>query len=313
MLLPLFKIIERLVNEIVFLMGIKKLLFIVFVFSFLMGRAGNVDSLETWKLGALGNLTFSRVSLTNWAAGGQNTVSANTLFSLYLNYKKNKTSWKNSLDLAYGIVKQGDKGESEVIKSDDKIDFSSKAGRQIFNNKWYLSALMNVKTQFYTGYNYPNDSVKISDYMSPAYLILSVGMDYMPTDNFSLLLSPLTGKSTIVNSPSLSSAGAFGVAPGSKAKHELGGFMKAVYRNEFKEDIIIDTKLDLFSNYIEKPGNIDVSWEVLINLKVTKILSVNINTHLLYDDDIEFRDEKGWDKSRIQFKEIYGVGLSYNL
>ena len=83
------------------------------------------------------------------------------------------------------------------------------------------------------------------------------------------------------------------------------------------------TKLDLFSNYADNPQNIDVSWETLISLKVNKYISANLNTHLLYDDNIKIPIDRNNDGilsdielnnpgSRIQFKEIFGVGFSYN-
>ncbi|MBN2862697.1 MAG: hypothetical protein JXN62_06020, partial [Bacteroidales bacterium] len=73
------------------------------------------------------------------------------------------------------------------------------------------------------------------------------------------------------------------------------------------------TKIDLFSNYAHNPQNIDVSWETLIGLKVNKYITVNFNTHLLYDDDVKIAvSETESVGSLVQFKEIFGVGFSYN-
>ncbi len=286
-------------------------------------RTIRVDTTLGWKSGGVFAVNFAQTSLTYWAAGGQNSVTVNGLFSGFANLKKEKSVWDNSLDIGYGLLKQGKK--SSFMKTDDKIDFLSKYGRKAFKN-FYYSALLNFKTQMTAGYNYPNDSVKISNLFAPAYLLIAVGMDYKPNAYFSAFIAPLTGKFTFVNDPMLSDAGAFGVTPGQKLKSEIGGYIRVIYsKNDFKAEILknvsFTTKIDLFSNYAHNPQNMDVSWETLIAMKVNKYISVNLNTHLIYDDDIMVRFDKnginGIEEgegvaSKVQFKEIFGVGFSYN-
>ncbi len=260
-----------------------------------------------WDFGGVGNLTISQVSLTNWAAGGQSSVSGNILFNGFVNYNKEKTAWDNFLSMGYGLMKQG---EDPVRKTDDKIDFSSKFGYRA-SKFWYYTAELKFKTQFTEGYNYPNDSVYISRFMAPAYINISLGMDYKPSKHFNVYIAPISGKTTIVNDDKLSLKGAFGVKPGEKVRNEFGGYIKSMYTRDIIENVNLLTRLDLFSNYLEKPQYIDVSWELMINLKVNKYLSANINTHLIYDEDIKFPDpETGEEKSKVQFKEVFGVGLS---
>ena len=208
------------------------------------------------------------------------------------------------------------------MKTDDKIDFLSKYGREAFKNFFY-AALLNFKTQMAPGYNYPNDSVKISNFFAPAYLVGALGMDYKPNGYFSAFVAPLTAKFTFVNDTSLSNAGAFGVTPGEKMKSEFGGYLRVIFsKNDFKNELLknvsFTTKIDLFSNYLDKPQNIDVNWETQIAMKVNKYLSVNFNTQLLYDDNTKIKVDRNNDGvldpnpgSRIQFKEILGVGFSY--
>lgn len=150
-----------------------------------------------WKTGGVLSLNLAQTSLTNWAAGGQNSVAANGIFSLFANRKQDKQTWDNSLDIGYGILKQG--GKDEIAKkTDDKIDFLSKCGRQAFSN-FYYAALLNFKTQMTPGYNYPNVENKISDLYAPAYLLAAFGMDYKPNANFSAFIAPVTAKLTFVN------------------------------------------------------------------------------------------------------------------
>jgi hypothetical protein len=281
------------------------------------------DTLQGWKKGGVLAVNLAQTSLTNWAAGGQNSLAVNGLFSGFANYKKGKSVWDNSLDLGYGLLKQG-KNE-DYRKTDDKIDFLSKYGHEAFKNFFY-AALLNFKTQMTPGYNYPDNTNKISDLFSPAYLLLALGLDYKPNAYFSAFIAPATAKFTFVTDKALSDAGAFGVKPGETIRSEFGGYVRVIYskndfKNEFLKNVSFTTKIDLFSNYMDKPQNIDVSWETLIAMKVNKYISVNINTHLIYDDNIKVPFDKNNNGtievgeavgSRIQFKEILGVGLSYN-
>jgi hypothetical protein len=187
---------------------------------------------------------------------------------------------------------------------------------------------LNFKTQMTPGYNYPDVINKISDLFAPAYLLMALGLDYKPNANFTAFFAPVTAKFTFVNDAALSAAGAFGVEPGDKSKSEIGGYLRASYTKndftqEFLKNISFSTKIDLFSNYIENPQNVDVSWETLIAMKINKYISVSLNTHLMYDDNIKIAIDRNDDGildaaelaapgSRIQFKEILGVGFSYN-
>ena len=285
-------------------------------------RTVTADTTVGWKKGAVFSVNLAQTSLTNWVAGGQNSLAVNGLFSGYANYKKGKSVWDNSLDLGYGLLKQGK--DEDFRKTDDKIDFLSKYGQEAFKN-FYYAALFNFKTQMTPGYNYPDVTNKISDLFSPAYLLLALGLDFKPNANFSAFIAPVTAKFTFVTDQALSDAGAFGVKPGEKTKSEVGGYLRAIYtRNDFENELLknisFTTKIDLFSNYADNPQNIDVSWETLIAMKVNKFISVNFNTHLLYDDNIKVPFDKNDNGtieageaigSKIQFKEIFGVGFSY--
>jgi len=297
-------------------------------------KSKSADTLDGWKTGGIMNVNFSQVSLNNWAAGGQNSTSINSLFSLFANYKKNNDSWENYLDLGYGLVKQGDEG---YIKSDDRIDFTSKYGRKAAED-FYYAALLNFRSQFTGGYNYPNDSVKISDFFAPAYAVGAIGMDYKPNDKFSLFLAPLTAKTTFVGSQMLADQGAFGVEAakyagdnpdstklkdGENIRVELGGYLRFMYQVDITEDISFKTNLNLFSNYLEKPQNIDIGWDNLLSLKVNNFITASVSTSLIYDDDISIIESKS-DGSpkldsegnkiagpRTQFKYVIAVGFQY--
>lgn len=268
-----------------------------------------LDLPDGWQKGGLFSIGFNQLSLTNWAAGGQNSLSGNSLINLFADYKKESLTWNSSLDLGYGLMKQG---KDKVIKTDDKIDLLSKAGMRA-THKWYYAALLNLKTQMTPGYNYPNDSVEISKFLAPAYLLGALGMDYVPNENFTMFLAPVTGKITIVNDQVLADAGAFGVEPGKKSRSEFGGYIRALYKRNITENIAFQTKADFFSNYLNEPQNIDVNWETLLLMKAGKFITISFATHLIYDADILFdvKEDGTGEESKVQFKQLLGVGLSY--
>jgi len=259
-----------------------------------------------WKKGGMGTLTFSQVSFYQWASGGENSYSGNGFLNLFANYKKENVNWDNSLGLGYGILKQG----PLTKKSEDRIDFSSQFGMTA-SGKWNYSALLGFKTQFDKGYNYPDVSKKISDIFSPAYLTVSLGMDYKPNEKFNLFISPVTGKMTFVVDDTLAFYGAFGVDPGKNFRAEFGGFVKALYHQPIMKNVDMQLKADLFSNYLKNPGNIDVSAEFLIVMKINEFLAATINALMIYDDDVNLLQSDDTYGPGLQIKEVFGVGLSY--
>jgi hypothetical protein len=259
-------------------------------------------------------MNASQTSLTNWASGGRNSLSLNALVLLNFNYRAEQINWDNSLEFGYGIMNQSD--GTGFIKTDDKIDVATKYGYKVFKN-WYFSALVTLRTQMNKGYYYPNDSIVISKFMAPGYGVSALGMDFKPTDALSAFISPVTSKTTFVWDKTLSDSGSFGVERGRRARSEVGGFVRLLFRKDLVENVSFDLKLDLFSNYLRNPGNIDVNWEMRLSIKAYRLLSASISTHLLYDDDttleIDSDNDGVIDHSgpRIQFKELFSLGLTF--
>ncbi len=274
-----------------------------------------------WRFGGSLGLNFNQSYFSNWASGGQNSVALTGLTSLFAKYHKDRNSWETTLDLAYGILSQGDES---AIKTDDRIDLTSKYGYALNNPHWFLSALFNFRTQFDKGYVI-EDGKEVgkftSNFMAPAYSIASMGMDYKPDDYFSAFISPVTTKMTIVNEDRL--AVAYGLDPGDNFRMEFGAFAKLTYRRDIVENVNLDTRIDLFSNYSENPQNIDVNWQTLITMKINNWLSTTLTTQLIYDDDViigtvdPVLDDEGAvitpgkpGGPRTQFREVFALGLS---
>ncbi|MDQ3191740.1 MAG: DUF3078 domain-containing protein [Bacteroidota bacterium] len=269
------------------------------------------DTILGWKKGGLIQIGGSQVSLTNWIAGGQSSVAVNGIVSLYARKTMESYVWENFLDLGYGLIRQGE--QNPWRKTDDRLDFTSKFGRTITDN-WNFTGLLNFKTQFTEGV--AENGEKISSFMAPAYLIAAIGGEYKPNQNFSFFLAPLASKNTFVLDPQLSETGSFGVDPGSVYRSEFGGYFRMAYKVGIMENISFQTKVELFSNYLNNPENIDVNWETLLSLKVNKYISTTLATHLIYDHDIAIPvDRTGdgiFDSSgpRTQFKQVLTVGIA---
>ena len=284
------------------------LLACITILSLSLSAQETTDSIKPWKFNGVTSINFSQVSLTNWAAGGENSYAFNGLLNLNANYSKDKNDWANTLEIGYGVQKQG---EQDLRKTDDHIDFLSKYGRKV-SKSLFVSAMLSFKTQMNEGKKYEADtSYVISEFLAPGYLQGALGMEYKPNESFYAVLSPVAGKLTMVLDDTLSARGSFGVDPGSKTRMELGGSATIGVKKEIMKNVTFSSTLGLFSNYIENAQNIDVDWKVMINMKINDYLSANLNTHLLYDDDIAFVDEDGEHGARVQFKEVFGVGLTY--
>lgn len=270
----------------------------------------------SWKVSGVSGLNLSQTSLTNWAAGGENSVAWNLYLNASANYKKDSWSWDNALITDFGKTFTT---SNKWLKSIDKLNFSTKIGRSL-SKHWSVSALGDFLTQFARGYaaeNNPNIAGNkdkyISTILAPGYLTLAIGADYKPNDDFSLLLSPVTGKMTFVLDSRLSDAGAFGVKPGKKTLAEIGALAVANYKRKLAENINLVTKLTLFTPYNESFGNIDVNWDMMIAFKINKFLTTTLTTNLVYDDDIKTVDSHGNQHgAKVQFREVLGLGLAYS-
>jgi len=285
------------------------------------------DSVDGWRKGGMFSLNFSQTSLSNWAAGGQSSIALGGIASLYAIETRGSGLWENHLYIGYGILKQGKVGN--WWKTDDQLDCSMKYGRKALKS-WFYAGLLSLKTQMDEGFNFPDDSTRISNFMAPGYLLTAIGLDFKPNNKFGLFLAPISSKNTFVLDQNLANIGAFGVEPaiydelsnekiadGKTYRMEIGGYLRLFYKKDIIENVTFQTKLDLFSNYIEEPENIDISWEVLIVMKVNDYISANLSTHLLYDHDIKIGIDNNEDGEidtfgpRTQFKEVLAIGLSY--
>ncbi len=276
------------------------------------------DSLDgKWQRSGVFSLNMSQVSLTNWAAGGFNTVSGIAMFNGAANWKKGKRAWDNSLVLAFGGQRIED---ADPTKTDDRIELNSKYGYDL-GNHWYLAGVFQFRTQFTEGFD--ANFNRISNFLAPGYTLLGVGMDYKPNDNFTAFVSPATARMVIVTDEKLFGGSTdpefrvFGVKNGNTTELEAGGYVRLMYKTELAKNITFMTRGDLFSNYLRNPQNIDVTWETLWTFKVNDWFAATLNTLLIYDHDTDVprKDADGNidPGPGTQFKQTLGIGLTWKL
>lgn len=270
-----------------------------------------IDSGQVWKTGGIFNLNFGQGSQSNWAAGGDDfSLSIASHLGLFAYYKKNKYSWDNTLDFNYGLVKSTSLG---TRKNDDRIDLLSKVGYEL-NPKLNVAGLFNFHSQFSKGYKYIGDSARdlLSNFMAPGYFLISVGLDFKPAKGLSIFVSPVSSRWTIVNNDSLSVKGSYGVSPGDKVKKEIGAFLNLSFITKLSKTISYNGRLDLLSNYIHNPENIDVMMNSTFAAKINKLLTGSVGLNLIYDDDIKLFGPNH-DSPGLQLKQIIALGLSVKI
>lgn len=265
-----------------------------------------------WKQGGLYNLNVSQSSLSNWAAGGDNfNMSINSYFNYFAYYKKDRQSWDNNIDVNLGFVQSTSQGGR---KNDDRLDLLSKYGYKIDTvGKWYISGLFNFRSQLFDGYSFSGTKATFtSSLFAPAYMIISAGLDYKPDNNFSLFFSPLTSRTTLVLNKKLANLGKYGVDTGRMVKRETGLFVTVNYNKVIAHNINYKGRADFFSNYYDKPENINFYMTNMFTFKINKNFSATYSLDLIYDDKIRIfgplKKSPG-----LQMKSIIGIGYFRSL
>lgn len=286
-----------------------------------------------WDTSLMTKLDFGQTSLTNWAAGGYNTVTLKTFIDANANYKKDAMFWTNRLQLDYGFLYSADKPVMQ--KSDDRIYLESKWGYQAKNSLYY-SAEFSFKSQFSNTREFPTPSAKAdgsalgegeeyttadwmeasvlkSGFISPAYTNLALGLDYKPLKWLTVNLAPLTGGLVIVDNPLLRKSYSMPVRKQfdessltddqknaghcyKKVRFEFGAQLKVDLKVNVNDNFSYTSQVVLFSDYLDKPQNVRVNWDNRIDWKLTKFFSLTFTTNLIYDDKVMIKNDKDLDK-----------------
>lgn len=264
------------------------------------------DTIGPWTKKGNASLLFNQSTFDNWLAGGENNISGNLGLNYDINYEKDDWTWDNKLIASYGIVKT--KTSSFAKKTDDRLEINSVLGKQI-SKHWFYSAFLNFKTQFTKGYNYSRneDGAEVreeyTNFLSPGYLLIGPGFLYKKDDNFKINLSPATSKFTFVDKNyTLPDEAYFGVEEGESLRYELGFNASMYYKLDIIANVNFENILNLYSNYLEDPQNVDIDYQLNIVMKINRYLTTNLSFQTIYDDNAY---------QGFQLRQVFGVAANY--
>lgn len=292
----------------------KKLALFLLTLSFTAANAQEAetktDTVSPWKSKGNASLLLNQSNFSNWAAGGENNLSGNLGINYDLNYKKDDWTWDNKLMASYGLVKTNNSPFEK--KTDDRLEFNSILGKKA-SGQWSYSAFLNFRTQFTKGYIYGKDEngaetrVENTGFLSPGYLTFGPGMLWTKDQNLKINLAPATSKLTFVDNyytslPGYVDGTYFGVDANKSLRYELGFYASAYYKLDIMANVTAENILNLYSNYLEDPQNVDMDYTLNIVMKINRYLSTNFAFQAIYDDNA-FRG--------FQTRQVFGLGINY--
>lgn len=285
----------------------------------------NVEPLEVipiyWEYDFSSAFAFNQTYLSHWAKGGENSVATMLDIKGQAKYtdKEAKIEWTNDARLKYGSIITEEYG---LRTNTDQLEFNSQFNK-VIKNKVDFSSVFYMKNQLAKGYNYPNDSVPVSKFLNPGTFTLGVGLEYKPFKKTVINYSPLSYKNTFVLDTAGIDQTAHGIAADKKVRQEMGGQLVVKNKLTILDGLEMNNSIRLFSNYFDNPLNVDVDWEMNLEKRINWYFTINLNLHVIYDDDIKFpvMDENddpvklpdGSIKKvpKMQFKEFVGLTFSF--
>ena len=237
-------------------------------------------------------------------------LSALTLWNLNLsydaNYKKGAWTWDNKLLVDYGLTKVD--GDAFSKKSNDRFALTSLVGRQV-SDTWFVSFFANFQTQLAKGYKYDTDNAgkqirtETTNFLAPAYLSFGPGMLWKKNDNLKVNISPATSRLIFTDKKFTEAGSHFGVEQGKTSRFEFGAAVNGYAKfDNLVKNVTFENTLSLYSNYLDKPQNVDIDYTLNVLMKVNDFLSANFTFQAIYDDDAV---------KAFQIREVFGAGFTY--
>ena len=278
----------------------KPLLYLGFILAMLSVNAQETskDTTKLWTKKGQVTLLFNQSIFNNeWLAGGTTNFSGNLGLNYDFNYKKGAVIWDNKCIVAYGLTKI--KAAEIASKTDDRLELNSLWGKKA-SNVWYYSIFFNFKTQMDSGFDVNQN--KISRFFSPAFFQFGPGILWKKNNNLSLNFAPTTAKLILVNNHFTELGPSFGVLQGDTSRFEFGASISAYCKLILMTNVSIENRLNLYSNYLEDPQNVDVDYQMNVVMKINRYLSANIALQTIYDDNAI---------KAVQVREVFGLGANY--
>ena len=85
-------------------------------------------------------------------------------------------------------------------------------------------------------------------------------------------------------------------------RFEFGASIAAYYKLNLMENVSMENILNLYSNYLDKPQNVDIDYQMNLVMKVNKYISTNLSMQAIYDDNTI---------GAFQVREVVGLGVNY--
>ena len=247
----------------------------------------------------VGTFSFlvNQSSFDNWIAGGVSNISGAIGVNYDFNYSKAKWSWDNKIIVAFGITKIK---TQDIQKSNDRLEWNSVLGKKAKGN-WNYSLFLNFKTQFTDDLN--SETKGPTRILSPGYLQVGPGMLWRKSNNLKVNMAVATSKLIVVDKElTLPDNAYFGVEEGSSVRYELGASIGAYYKFTLMENITMENILNMYSDYLEDPQNVDFDYTINIVMGINKYFSTNLAFQAIYDDNA-FQG--------LQTRQMIGLGINY--
>ena len=285
----------------------------LFLTNLLFSQSNDIP--EKWKNSGNALFLVNQSSFSNWTSGGQSSISGTLKIDYNFNFSDNGWDWDTKVISNFGLNKIS--GSDFLKKTDDRIEINSVLGKK-FNTdiigRWSYSSFFNFQTQFAKGYRFGKDAngnpnrTEKSRFFSPATVQLGVGMYWKKSKDLWVNVAPMTGKLILVNrrfTENLSENQTyFGVKKGGNSRFELGASVRSYYKSEIFENVTMENRLSLYSDYLDRPQNIDFDCTFNFIMKVNQYVSTNLIFQFVYDDN---------EIKRVQVREVLGVGLNIDL
>lgn len=252
-----------------------------------------------WKRG--GNITFlfNQSAFNNeWLGGGTSNMAGNLGINYDFNHKTRVSVWDNKIIIAYGLTKLKN---ADITKTDDRLEYTSLYGKKAGQGYWYYSAFVNAKTQMDSGFD-TKTGTKTSHSFSPTYIQVGPGMLWKKSANLKVNIAPATSRFIFVHKEFTTLGSSFGVEQGRTNRFEFGAALNGYYKLDLMANISMENILNLYSNYLDNPQNVDIDYQMNLVMKVNKYLSANIAVQVIKDDNAS---------SYVQVREVFGLGVNY--